>query len=106
MKNRGKYTGAKRDLPWSHFDYLIVPKSFISRYDASTFSLNSTAMLTYFMIAGVLAIIIAVHFTTRGKDFRRLPPGPPGEPILGNARQIPSESSWLYYTTLKKEYGM
>lgn len=54
-----------------------------------------------FIIASVLILqnIVAKRRT------HRLPPGPPGEPILGNARQIPHESSWLHYTALKQKYG-
>lgn len=34
-----------------------------------------------------------------------LPPGPPADPIIGHARFLPSESSWLYFTQLQKKYG-
>ncbi|KDQ16173.1 hypothetical protein BOTBODRAFT_107607 [Botryobasidium botryosum FD-172 SS1] len=33
------------------------------------------------------------------------PPGPQPELIIGNARHIPSRSSWLQYTEWKKSYG-
>ncbi|KDQ15267.1 hypothetical protein BOTBODRAFT_31924 [Botryobasidium botryosum FD-172 SS1] len=34
-----------------------------------------------------------------------LPPGPPREPILGNARHVPSSAPWKVYTEWKKIYG-
>lgn len=48
------------------------------------------------------ALILRTMITRRRAG--RLPPGPPGELLLGNARHIPPESSWLYYMSLKK-YG-
>lgn len=68
-----------------------------------------TPSMTFFAIAAGLLIAIASIIISRSaaakKRARRLPPGPPGRLFLGNAHQIPRESSWLYYAELKKKYG-
>lgn len=50
-----------------------------------------------------LALLLAVGSRRKAKY---LPPGPPGEFLLGNARHIQLFNSWLYYTDLAKKYGM
>lgn len=64
--------------------------------------------LVYELVIGLLlacASALVTSTVVARKRNQRLPPGPPGEPILGNARQIPQESSWLYYAKLKEKYG-
>ncbi|KZT66957.1 cytochrome P450 [Daedalea quercina L-15889] len=39
------------------------------------------------------------------RNHKRLPPGPAGLPILGNALQIPIEKSWLAFSRWSKTYG-
>jgi hypothetical protein len=36
----------------------------------------------------------------------RLPPGPPGLPLIGNALQMPTQHEWLTFTTWGKTYGL
>ena len=48
------------------------------------------------------ALVSAVRYVQ--SPWRRLPPGPPGLPIVGNALQI-SGKQWLQYSAWKKEYG-
>jgi hypothetical protein len=35
----------------------------------------------------------------------RLPPGPPGKWIIGNALDVPTEQEWVGWDRLKREYG-
>ena len=35
----------------------------------------------------------------------RLPPGPPGTLILGNAADMPTENEWLTFSNWAKTYG-
>ncbi|KAF8298244.1 cytochrome P450 [Clavulina sp. PMI_390] len=58
------------------------------------------------MFTAILCICAAVALwvsSTRPRKSR--PPGPPGEPILGNARQIPKLGQWTYFADLAKSYG-
>lgn len=58
---------------------------------------------TGIIVASTLLLIIRTLWVR--KRSARPPPGPPGEWILGNARQLPTESSWIYYAQLKEKYG-
>jgi hypothetical protein len=53
-----------------------------------------------------ICIVFAVGLLARStRSRRKLPPGPPGEPFIGNTRQIPPAYSWLSYTELAEKYG-
>lgn len=42
----------------------------------------------------------------RAKKCRlRLPPGPPGQVLIGNALQVKPSHTWLYYADVAKQYG-
>ena len=36
---------------------------------------------------------------------RKLPPGPPGLPLLGNGWRVPTENLWVYFHSLCEKYG-
>jgi hypothetical protein len=60
------------------------------------------------LIAGLLCIVTVILTTSRlfrKKSPYPLPPGPPGEPILGHLRVVPTERPELYYEQLAKEYS-
>lgn len=61
---------------------------------------NTTVLVASLLFA---SIALARWWTKRAAGKR--PPGPVGEPILGNARQIPAEYSWMRYTELAKQFG-
>lgn len=52
-------------------------------------------------IALVLAIISYRYYAFR----RKLPPGPPGIPILGNLREMPKTHPWRTHTQMHRKYG-
>jgi len=49
-----------------------------------------------------LIILYVVHYLA--SPHRKLPPGPRGYPIIGNALEF-GEGPWLYFTELQKKYG-
>lgn len=62
--------------------------------------LNDITIAAILASASYLLLVLV-----KGKHARRLPPGPSGIPILGNALELPHASSWLYYAQLKEKYG-
>ena len=36
---------------------------------------------------------------------KRLPPGPRGLPVIGNAHQMPTQTPWLVFAEWRKTYG-
>lgn len=60
-------------------------------------------------ITTVLVLVAAlVLFQAGRKRLNRLPlpPGPPRLPLVGNAREMPSDEPWIWYgTELLEKYG-
>lgn len=54
-------------------------------------------------------IVIITSFTLYILNWKhkrsRLPPGPPGLPLIGNLHQAPSEQAWVTYEKWVKQYG-
>lgn len=65
-----------------------------------TFISSSSLSYVLLVIAGLLWV------AKRLSKSQKLPPGPPGLPILGNALEIPSLNPWFYYTQLKETFGL
>ncbi|KAL3293198.1 cytochrome p450 [Colletotrichum asianum] len=70
-------------------------------------TVHSTRLFAILLIA---AAALALHklITRRGSAKRRnlrLPPGPPGEPILGHLRVIPTDNPEYAYAAWSKEYN-
>ena len=53
----------------------------------------------------LVAVLFAASRLIRKTSPYPLPPGPPGEPILGHLRTVPVERPELYYEQLAKEYS-
>lgn len=56
------------------------------------------------------ALLLAVLYALRRvlesrKRSTPMPPGPPGLPILGNVRDMPTDHEWLTFTEWGKTYG-
>ncbi|KAF8302327.1 cytochrome P450 [Clavulina sp. PMI_390] len=65
-------------------------------------SMLSPTLLTF--VGFGLILVVALRHSLKPKR-THLPPGPEGEPIIGNARQIPETYAWLHYTELSKQFG-
>lgn len=59
----------------------------------------------FLAVASVLAVVFWQVYTRQWLRGRRLPPGPRGLPIVGNAFDIPEHYQWLGYTEWSKRYG-
>ncbi|KAF8302322.1 cytochrome P450 [Clavulina sp. PMI_390] len=57
---------------------------------------------TVLLLSIAAAVVQRFGFRSSRKP---LPPGPAGDFILGNARQIPDEFAWLHYEKLSKSFG-
>lgn len=54
---------------------------------------------------GVGALVLVTLFLRSTRGYKgKLPPGPPGLPVLGNIFQLP-QFQWLRFTEWKEEYG-
>lgn len=56
-------------------------------------------------LCAVVAVSAFALHTYLRIQARKYPPGPAGDPLIGNLRHMPDEHPWLYYTDLKKKYG-
>jgi hypothetical protein len=55
-------------------------------------------------VTSLITILFFSRYLRKSSPYP-LPPGPPGEPILGHLRIVPAEYPQLYYQKLAKEYG-
>lgn len=55
-------------------------------------------------VQGIFAVLLLI-FVSRRQRYK-LPPGPPGLPILGNFLDIPKAREWLTYNEWSRKYGM
>ena len=53
---------------------------------------------------GIVFVLACIVFVSKFKRKGKLPPGPPGWPILGNLLDL-NDRSWLKFTEWKKTYG-
>lgn len=64
--------------------------------------LNSYA--PYSLLAALVLVAAVRRRLAKAKQLP-YPPGPKPDFLIGNARQIPSHSSWLQYTEWRKTFG-
>jgi hypothetical protein len=56
------------------------------------------------LIGAVLGLIVLAVARYLASPYRKLPPGPPGYPIIGNLLDM-REAQWLKFTSWRKKYG-
>ncbi|KZT58473.1 cytochrome P450 [Calocera cornea HHB12733] len=56
-------------------------------------------------LPALLVLVLAVASDIRRKRSSRLPPGPPGLPIFGNALQLSFKFLWYQLDDWSKQYG-
>jgi hypothetical protein len=61
--------------------------------------------LVYYSLLAVVFGCIIKSMAAGYFQRRKMPPGPTGIPILGNALQLPSKMAWIRFTEWKNEYG-
>ncbi|KAI3318890.1 putative O-methylsterigmatocystin oxidoreductase [Xylariaceae sp. AK1471] len=66
---------------------------------------GSTRAFGIIIAVGVAAILLICHRTFRCKSHLPLPPGPPGEPLVGHLRVIPAQRPEFQYAKWAKEYN-
>ena len=55
------------------------------------------------IIALVAALVVAKYATRRRRE--RVPPGPPGWPVIGNILDMPSSHEWRTFARWSEEWG-
>ena len=60
---------------------------------------------TDYVVAGVTIFILTKTLSYLILPSRRLPPGPPADPIIGHARKIPLDEPYRTYAEWGKQYG-
>lgn len=63
----------------------------------------SLELLPGLLIALLIFFFITVSFSSPHDN--KLPPSPPGDPIIGHARLIPFDYQWKTFASWKKKYG-
>lgn len=66
--------------------------------------LSSNAIGTFTTICAVI-VTLRLIFRTRVPKGLKLPPGPRGEFLIGNLRDVPSHHEWVTYSEWHKKYG-
>lgn len=58
------------------------------------------------IIAGLLVFCLKmVDYLLKARLMKKMPPGPPGLPLVGHIFQL-SQSPWIRFTQWKAKYGM
>ncbi|KAI0684340.1 cytochrome P450 [Earliella scabrosa] len=64
-----------------------------------------TGARLYVALAGIALVWAIKSIITTSLRRRKMPPGPPGVPLLGNVFDVPSSMPWFKFTEWKQQYG-
>ncbi|VDC00277.1 unnamed protein product [Peniophora sp. CBMAI 1063] len=81
--------------------YIPTPILVRIPYERVLGAIRENRTLSIGVVAGLFLATIVRYFTS---PWRKLPPGPPGVPILGNALQL-VDKQWLKFSAWRKAYG-
>ncbi len=79
----------------------MTSEGFILRYDSRSFG-SVPLTIPVALIVGIV-IFLGVRYVK--SPWRRVPPGPTGLPVLGNASKL-RDMNWLLGQDCKKQYSM
>jgi hypothetical protein len=65
-------------------------------------SVKEHKMLSLGILLGLIVLYVAQYITS---PYRKLPPGPRGYPLIGNALELRSHQ-WLKFIEWRKQYGL
>jgi len=62
------------------------------------------AMLGLAILVALISFCFALYLRPASRN-KNVPPGPKGQFLLGNTKQLPREKPWIWWTELSKQYG-
>ena len=68
--------------------------------------MKELASMNHIFFAFVLIGTIVAIYTRKRRRIEHLPPGPPGQFLIGNALQLPVEYQWKTFAEWGKKYGI
>lgn len=65
----------------------------------------SSGPRVYVAFTAIVLVWLVKSIVSTSLRRRKMPPGPPGLPIIGNVLDVPSSMPWFKFTEWKQQYG-
>ncbi|KAJ7170775.1 hypothetical protein C8R43DRAFT_981016 [Mycena crocata] len=62
-------------------------------------------ILAAYAVAAIIIAQTVLYVVKSHLRHRKMHPGPPGLPVLGNALQVPTTKPWYQFAEWRKQYG-